>query len=182
MESVLKNQGINTELVRTSDISLMVGLSAIVATLTTWIMGAISDYIGKRKLLICGGYIIWGISILGFRFISTDHMMVHAATLGIQLAIALDCLMTFFGSTANDAAFNAWLTDKGDKSNRGNIEGINSILPVLSMILVFAGFMNFNLDIANSWQSIFMIIGCLILVIGILGFVLIEETSNNSYL
>ena len=163
-----------------SDISLMVGLSAVIATLTTWIMGAFSDYIGKRKLLICSGYILWGISILGFKFISTEHMMVNAATLGIQLAIALDCLMTFFGSTANDSAFNAWLTDKGDKSNRGNIEGYNSILPIVSMIVVFGAFMSFNLDLAQSWQTIFTIIGCLILVIGVLGFVLIEETSVKS--
>lgn len=163
-----------------SDISIMVGLSAVIATLTTWIMGAISDYIGKRKLLICGGYILWGISILGFRFISTENMMVTAATLGIQLAIILDCLMTFFGSTANDASFNAWLTDKGDQSNRGNIEGINSILPILSMIVVFGAFMNFNLDLADSWQTIFTIIGCLILIIGLFGLFLIDETSKKS--
>ena len=95
-----------------ADISLMVGASAAVATLTTWLMGAISDYFGRRKQFICIGYILWGISILSFRFISTSYFLQNV-TLGIQMAILLDCLMTFFGSTANDAAFNAWLTDKG---------------------------------------------------------------------
>ncbi len=159
-----------------ADISLMVGASAAVATLTTWLMGAISDYFGKRKQFICIGYILWGISILGFRFISTNYFLQNV-TLGIQMAILLDCLMTFFGSTANDAAFNAWLTDKGSAQNRGNIEGYNSILPILSMIVVFGAFMGFNLDEASSWQTIFTIIGCIILVIGLLGFVLIEEES-----
>ena len=41
-----------------ADISLMVGVSAAAATLTTILMGAFSDYIGKRKLFICGGYIL----------------------------------------------------------------------------------------------------------------------------
>ena len=55
-----------------NDISLMVSCSAIAATLTTIIMGAFSDYIGKRKLLMCGGYILWGVSILAFAFIRMD--------------------------------------------------------------------------------------------------------------
>ena len=38
-------------------ISAMVGWSAAAATLTTLLMGALSDRVGKRKLFICGGYI-----------------------------------------------------------------------------------------------------------------------------
>ena len=48
------------------DISLMVAASAVAATLTTVFIGALSDKIGKRKVFICGGYILWGISILSF--------------------------------------------------------------------------------------------------------------------
>ena len=36
-----------------SDISAMVAASAIAATLTTLIVGALSDRIGKRKIFIC---------------------------------------------------------------------------------------------------------------------------------
>ena len=49
-----------------SDISLMVSASAIAATVTTVLMGALSDRVGQRKLFICGGYVLWGISILCF--------------------------------------------------------------------------------------------------------------------
>ena len=42
-----------------ADISTMVRASAIAATLTTVFMGALSDRIGKRKLFICAGYILW---------------------------------------------------------------------------------------------------------------------------
>ena len=53
-------------------ISAMVAASAVAATLTTLFIGALSDKIGKRKLFICGGYILWGISILSFALIRAD--------------------------------------------------------------------------------------------------------------
>ena len=129
------------------DISTMVAASAIAATLTTIFIGALSDKVGKRKLFMCGGYILWGISILGFALVRTDILepivpaTVSVATVGVSLVIILDCLMTFFGSSANDAAFNAWLTDSTDETNRGSAEGINAMMPLVAILVVFGGFM-----------------------------------------
>ena len=164
-----------------ADISNMVAASAITATLTTVFMGALSDKVGKRKLFICSGYILWGISIFSFIFLKEDlisktlGMTVNAASVGVSLTIILDCVMTFFGSTANDAAFNAWLTDSTDSSNRGAAEGINAMMPLVSILVVFGGFMFFDLEKAQSWTLIFIIIGVLTTVIGILGFFIIKE-------
>ena len=47
-----------------ADISLMVEASAVAATLTTIFIGALSDRLGKRKIFMCLGYILWGVSIL----------------------------------------------------------------------------------------------------------------------
>ena len=167
-----------------ADISMIVGASSVAATLTTILIGALSDKMGKRKVIICLGYIVWGISILGFGLINVENLTpmaggaVQAAALGVTLTIALDCIMTFFGSAANDAAFNAWLTDKGGDGNRGKIEGFNSMMPLVSILVVFGGFMGFNLDLAESWTMIFNIIGGVVIVIGILGFFLIEDAEN----
>lgn len=163
------------------DISNMVAASAAVATLTTVFMGPLSDRIGKRKLFICGGYILWGVSIFSFVFLRADiigktfAMSASAATVGVSLTIILDCVMTFFGSTANDAAFNAWLTDSTTESNRGAAEGINSMMPLVSILVVFGGFMFFDLDKSESWTLIFTIIGTATLIVGILGFFIIKE-------
>ena len=154
------------------DIASMVAASAITATLTTVFMGALSDRIGKRRLLICGGYILWGLSI--FSFVLVDQF-VSAAVLGVTLTILLDCVMTFFGSTANDAAFNAWLTDSTDSSNRGKAEGINAMMPLVAVLAVFGGFMFLNSENQYYWTIIFSIIGVLTLVIGVAGFFLIKE-------
>ena len=167
-----------------ADISLMVGASSVAATLTTILVGALSDKIGKRKLLMCLGYIVWGISILGFAFIKVETLtpiagsVAAAASLGVNLVIVLDCVMTFFGSAANDAAYNAWITDKGDEGDRGKIEGFNSMMPLVAILFVFGGFMGFNLDLPESWTMIFYIIGGVVLAIGILGIFIIEEKAD----
>ena len=164
-----------------ADISAMVAASAVAATLTTVFIGALSDKIGKRKLFMCGGYILWGISILAFTLIKEDiisaifPMAASAAAVGVSLVIILDCVMTFFGSSANDAAFNAWLTDSTDNSNRGTAEGINAMMPLVAILAVFGGFMAFDLDAPSSWAYIFAIIGAVVLAIGILGFFIIKE-------
>ncbi len=163
------------------DIALMVSASAVAATLTTVLIGALSDKIGKRRLFISGGYILWGISIFAFALLRVDlisavlGMTVSAATIGISLTIALDCLMTFFGSSANDAAFNAWLTDSTNEKNRGAAEGLNAMMPLVAILCVFGGFMAFSLDDPTSWTLIFCIIGGLVLVAGVLGFFLIDD-------
>ena len=173
------------------DISAMVAASAIAATVTTLLVGALSDKLGKRKLFICGGYILWGISILSFSLVRVDVIgkfvpMASAAAVGVSLTIILDCVMTFFGSSANDACFNAWLTDVTDETNRGAAEGINSMMPLLAILAVFGGFMGFDLKKQESWTAIFVIIGALVTVLGIAGFWLIREpkldtSGNESY-
>ena len=150
-----------------AEISAMVMASAVVAALTTIIMGAVSDKVGKRKAFMSIGYIIWGISIITFAYIKS-----------VMLTIVMDCVMTFFGSTANDAAYNAWLTDRGDKTNRGKIEGFNSMMPLVSILIVFGGFMSFNLDEHSAWVTIYYIIGIATTIIGILGFFLIEDAKD----
>ena len=167
-------------------ISLMVGASAVTATVTTILMGALSDRVGKRKLFICAGYIAWGISIIAFGMIRMDVLtpmcgsVAQAASLGVTLVIALDCVMTFLGSTANDAAYNAWLTDVGNASNRGKIEGVNSMMPLISILLVFGGFMGLNQDLAESWVIIFTVIGAIVLVIGVLGIFMLQDVKENA--
>lgn len=168
-----------------ADISRMVSASAVAATVTTILMGALTDRVGKRKIFICGGYILWGITILAFGLVRMDVLSplcqstAEAAALGVSLVIILDCVMTFFGSTANDAAYNAWLTEVGDETNRGKIEGINAMMPLVSILVVFGGFMGFHLDLPSSWTVIYGIIGGVVLVVGVLGFFLIDEAPTK---
>ena len=175
-----------------SDISLMVAASAVAATVTTLIIGALSDKVGKRKIFICGGYIAWGITIWTFSLVRLDVIqglfpqVASAAAVGVSVTIILDCIMTFFGSSANDACFNAWLTDVSDDTNRGKVEGINAMMPLISILVVFGGFMGFDLNLESSWVTIFRVIGFVVIGIGLLGVFLIREpklenSQNQNY-
>ena len=168
-----------------ADISAMVMASAVAATVTTLIMGALSDKLGRRKVFMAGGYILWGISILSFAFIRTDTvgLLFPAASVSaicITLVIVMDCVMTFFGSTANDACFNAWLTDSTTHESRGAAEGINAMMPLVAILCVFGGFMGFDLNKSESWTTIFLIIGIAVTLIGIVGFFLIDEPHKKA--
>ena len=170
-----------------SSIAVMVSLSALTATLTTLFMGALSDKIGKRKLFIIAGYFLWGITILSFVFVNNKY--ISSATLGVTLVVLLDCLMTFFGSSANDAAYNAYLTEITDETNLGKVEGINSAMPLISILIVFGGLSSFakiQEDGTDTWYIVFLIIGALVFISGIIGIFTIKEPvrekkNNESY-
>ena len=173
-------------------ISTMVAASSVAATVTTLLIGALSDKVGKRKIFICGGYIAWGVSIWSFALIRMDVInallpsVASAASVGVTVTIIMDCVMTFFGSSANDACFNAWLTDVSDDTNRGSIEGVNAMMPLVAILVVFGGFMGFDLNLSESWVTIFNIIGIAVIAIGVAGFFLIEDVpvkteDNQNY-
>ena len=120
-------------------ITLMTVFSAIAATITTLFIGALSDRLGKRKMFISLGYIIWGVSIIMFAFLDprkSYNIVAHSALMSGTMIVIMDCIMTFFGSTANDAAFNAFVTENTETSNRGKVESVLSILPLVAMIAV----------------------------------------------
>ena len=149
-------------------IPIMTALSAVVATITTLFIGALSDRLGKRKIFICAGYILWGISILLFAFLnptSSFNIVANSAFIAGTLIVIMDCVMTFFGSTANDAAFNAYVTDNTNPSNRGKVEAVLSILPLFAVVVaVVLGSMLYT---QGKWDLFFYIFGGLVTVIGV---------------
>lgn len=162
-------------------IAAMVAASAVTATVTTLLMGTLSDKIGKRKALIVGGYLLWGLSIIAFAFVSVQSVsrlfpVAAAAQTAALLVIILDCVMTFFGSTANDAAFNAWVTDVTSTGNRGRVESVLSIMPLMAMLLVF-GLLD-PLTLAGRWNVFFFIVGGIVIVGGIIGAFLLKESPR----
>ena len=154
-------------------IPIMTAASAAAATLTTLLMGALSDRLGKRKAFISFGYILWGISIILFAFLDPKSKLSIVGTSTMMagtMIVIMDCVMTFFGSTANDASFNAFVTDKTQESNRGKVESVLSILPLIAMIAVVgvAGALT-NPDTHKvNWSIFFYIFGGLTTLVGVI--------------
>ena len=162
-------------------ISAMVGWSAAAATLTTLLMGALSDRVGKRKLFICGGYLLWGVSTAAFGFVTVENTAklfpAHAVAAAAMMVVVLDCVMTFFGSTSNDAAFNAWVTDVTVPENRGTAEAVLALLPVFATVIVTVAF-GVGVE-AAGYPACFMFLGALVTICGIIGLFSVKDPRKG---
>ena len=164
-------------------ITLMVQLSGVTATVVTLVAGVLSDKIGNRRSLISWGYAIWGVTVGVFGCLSTEGVAsvfsigtVQAVSVALTLAIVFDCVMTLFGSTANDAAFNAWVTDNTKPSFRGTVEGVVAILPLIAMLVVAGGFG--ILVSMVGYRAIFIGLGAVISISGIVGIFIIKDSPD----
>ena len=155
--------------------TLMIWLSAIMATGTTIFAGGFIDKMGKRKPFVAYGYIAWGVTIMLF---ATIPMSPAAETLGLiaALLVIFDCIMTFFGSTANDAAFNTWITDVTDSTNRGKVNSVMSIFSILAFVIVFViGMLTYD---AGNTIAFFITLGVLPIVLGVVAIFVMKDSPN----
>ncbi len=166
----------------TTAISRMVALSAVAAVLTTFVMGTLSDKMKNRKLFISVGYLLWGIVTAAFGFITRDNI---AALLGLTdeakiltttvwVVIVMDIIMTFMGSTSNDAAFNAWLTDITTPKIRPTMETVLTFVGFLSVATVM-GVGSLAQTGTVSYQNFFLCLGLIVAVCGAAGLLLIKN-------
>ena len=160
-------------------IATMVAWSAVVATLTTLFMGSLSDRVGKRKVFICGGYILWGFTTMVFGLINVKNAAtwfpaLNAVSTAAVMVVIMDCVMTFFGSTANDATFNAYVTDVTNDKIRGKVESVLAVLPLVSMLIIFGGFDSMTKQ--GHWSQFFGIFGGLVTLTGFVAVLLIKDS------
>ncbi len=170
----------------TTAISRMVALSAIAAVVTTFIMGTLSDKLKNRRLFISVGYIFWGVVTGMFGLITkenvagllhlTDEAKILTAT--VWVVIIMDIIMTFMGSTSNDAAFNAWVTDITTPKIRPILETVLQVVVFASAGAVM-GVGSFAQAGKVSYQSFFIILGIVVSLCGIAGLFLIREPENR---
>ena len=159
--------------------TLMVVFSAIFATLSTLIGGALCDRTGKRKLFICWGYVIWGFTIMMFALVpmkpSADKVLPM-----VILVVVMDCVMSVIGSISNDASFNIWITDISNTANRARVDTVLAVMPLVALAVVFGGFDSLTNESATTsdWKKFFLILGIIPTVGGILGLFIMKDKEG----
>jgi len=161
-------------------ISWMVAVSSVATTIATFLAGTLSDRLGKRKLFVAGGYILWGIFTVLFgttQYITAGNKTAGALVLAGTAVVLADALMSFFGSTGNDAGYNAWLNDCMTESNKGHIGAALATQPVIGTIVgtVAGGLLIGSND---NYMRLFVVMGGAVILLGILCFFLMEDAPN----
>lgn len=163
-----------------SAISIMVAASASFTVVATFLVGTWSDKAGKRKRFISIGYILWGIVTAAFGVISRDNTAalfhltdeVQILTATVAIVIVMDCVMSFIGSSGNDAAFNAWVTDVTSTKNRATVESVLALLPLVATAAVMglAGAVG-----SIGYDVFFIVLGAIVSVCGIFGLFTLKD-------
>lgn len=166
-------------------IAIMVAASAVAATAATLLFGAWSDRLARRREFVAIGYIVWGLVTAAFGLVgggasgapsdgASGASTAAAATATAVIAIiALDCVMSFIGAGANDAAFAAWVTDSTVPANRGRVDGWLAVMPLIGMLLVFV--LLDPLTQSGLWGLFFGIVGGITVATGIAAWFLVRD-------
>lgn len=159
--------------------TLMVAFSAIFATLSTLVGGALCDRTGKRKIFVSLGYVIWGFTIMMFALVPMKPSADKVAPMVI-LVVVMDCVMSIIGSISNDAAFNTWITDVSSTANRARVDTVLAVMPLIALAVVFGGFDSMtNADATTAdWKKFFILLGMITTVGGLVGLILMKDKKG----
>ena len=166
-------------------IAVLVAASAVAATLATLTVGAWSDRVGRRREFIAAGYVLWGATTAAFGLVKPQlpdgvalgaPEAARAVGVAVVTIVVLDCVMSLFGSGANDAAFNAWVTDSTTEHNRGKVDGVLATMPLLAMLIVFGALD--PLTQGGHWMAFFSIIGGVTALVGVVAWFGLRQPSR----
>lgn len=155
-------------------ISWMVGLSAVVTTFCTFLIGTWSDRIGKRKPFVSIGYVFWGVFTIVFGL--GEMLPKSPITLVALFVVLADAVMSFFGSVGYDAGFSIWTTDISNESNRGRLGGALAVMPVIATI--FGTVVSGMIVDALGFFDFFVLMGGLVIVIGIVSLFAMKDAPD----
>lgn len=184
-DMVFDKGSMGSSLALTDAVNIMVSGSAIVAVVTTFIMGTLSEKLRNRTAFISFGYIAWGIVTALFGFISKDTIVrmfgltnpAEAVTITAWVVIVMDMVMTFMGSTSNDSAFNAWVTDVTTPETTPKVETAFTFMGFISMGAIMAvGSMAQSGVI--SYSVFFIGLGAFVTLAGVIGIFLLENPKK----
>ena len=169
----------------TTAISRMVALSAITAVVTTFIMGTLSEKMKNRKAFISFGYIAWGIITALFGFITKDNVAsIFGLSDGVKIVITtawvvvvMDMIMTFMGSTSNDSAFQAWVTDVTTPETTQKVETAFTFVGFIAMaVIMVVG--SFAQGGVIPYSAFFIGLGIVVTIAGVVALFVVDNPKK----
>ena len=158
----------------TSVVTWMVALSAAATTIATFISGTLSDRLGRRKKIICVGFILWGIFTAVFGL--GDFIPESPIWLFSGYVIMMDAVMSFCGSIGYSGSANAWMTDISDETNRGQLATAISAMVVIANIIM--GAVSGIIIDTFGFMALFVGMGAIVAIIGVVLCFTLEDSPK----
>lgn len=186
LNDMVFNEGaMGSSLTLTDAVNIMVTLSAVTAVVTTFIMGTLSEKMKNRKAFISFGYIAWGIVTMLFGLITKDNIAslfgltdnAKIVTVTAWVVIVMDMVMTFMGSTSNDSAFNAWVTDVTTPETTPKVETAFTFMGFIAMIAIMV-IGSLAQGGVISYSAFFIGLGIFVTTVGVIGIFLIDNPEK----
>lgn len=185
--TVFKNGPMGASITLTDAVNLIVSLGAVISCVTAFIMGTLSEKLKNRKAFISIGYIVWGIVMLLFSFVSKENVtklfgfsdVAKSITVTAVIVVTFALVLAFLRSTAADTAFNSWLTEVSTPETSSMIEVLFTI-----MGFVATGIITILVAMAQSdstimeYSSIFILLGLAAIIAGVIGFFIIHNPKK----
>lgn len=185
--TVFKDGSMGARITLTDTVNLIASLSAVVSGIAAFVMGAISERMKNRKKFISSGFIIWGIVMLIFSTVKRENVsnifgfkyLADTITVTAVIVILFSLILAFLRSTTNDTAFNSWVTDVSTPQTSAKIETAYTIMGLVTTGIITVLVSNAQTG-KMEYSAVFVIFGILAIIIGILGFWLIEEPCQKT--
>jgi len=153
-------------------VSVMVAITAAVSTFTAMFMGALSDVRGTRRKFMLYSFIFWAITTAMFPFAA----FITTVMIAVTTAILFDSIMSFFGATAFDAAYRAYVIDISTLDNRGKAIAIGEIMTLVATLITY-GVSGYIIE-AFGYYIFFIIIGIITGILGITGSFIAKDSPD----
>ncbi len=184
--TVFENGSMGASLTLTDTVNLITSLTAVVAGVTTFIMGALSDKMKNRKIFISIGFILWGAVMLLFSSVNTTTVSRFFTLYAIDeiinataiIVIIFSLVLAFLRSTTCDAAFNSWVTDISTPETSATIEIIFTVMGFVATGVITVLVTSAETRVLE-YNSVFDIFGVLAIILGFSGFFLIKNPTKE---
>ncbi len=162
-------------------VTSMVIVSALVTTISTFLFGTMSDRLGKRKMFVSIGYIVWGCATIIFGLTEFTVSLVGVGVAGF-LVVLTDAIMSFFGSMGCDSGYNVWANDHTTEKNQGQVGAALAVVPIIGTVVgtvVGGALISMGNDTGkhsqDNYQLLFWAMGLFVIAMGVMSLFIMRD-------
>lgn len=186
LDSTVFDQGaMGSKITLTDAVNIRTSVAAIIAGVTAFVMGTLSEKLKNRKIFIAVGYIAWGVVAIVLGFVRKENIAklfgysnsAEIVTVTVITVIGIALIMAFLRATSNDSVFSAWITDVTTPKTTMLVETIFTVMGFVATGVISA-MISFAEHLTILYNIFLVILGVLAIVVGVAAFFIIDNPEK----